>query len=417
MPVGESGEAKMNNSLLQEEEYVNLITQLAVKLVKEEVKDQDPRLTWDVMKMQLRRETIDYSIRRSKKKKKHRAELMEEIQTLERELSETEHPSDELTGNYHSLKDDWEALEKEKLNAAIMRSKARWTEEGEKNTKFFLNLEKHNQELKQISTLIDKEESLISNPKDVMAHIRSFYKDLYAPKEYGDLIDNPSYQLFKSEVKLDNVDVEMLDKHISENDIYEALTDLPGGKTPGLDGLTVEFYRKFWVYLKDSLLKCIDTVYANGQLSNDQKQGVINLIPKPDKDLRYIKNWRPISILNVDYKLITKALANRVKLVLPSLINYDQCGYVLDRLMGENVRIVNDLILYCRDFAVEGLLVFLDFEKAFDSLSWQFVDHTLTEFGFGEKFRTWIQCLYNKITSSILNNGNLSQSFELKRGI
>ena len=204
---------------------------------------------------------------------------------------------------------------------------------------------------------------------------------------------------------------------ITEQDLYESLSALPNNKTPGTDGLTVEFYKAFWDILKKPLCKCVKAIYDKGELSEDQKRGVINLLPKPDKDIRAIKNWRPISILNVDYKLITKTLADRLKLVLPDIIHPDQCGYVRDRKIGENIRIVHDLIHYCNDHDVEGLLVFLDFEKAFDSVSWEFINHTLTEFGLGSVFKKWINILYNDINSSVINKGHMSQTFKLKRGI
>jgi hypothetical protein len=119
----------------------------------------------------------------------------------------------------------------------------------------------------------------------------------------------------------------------------------------------------------------------------------------------------------VDYKILTKALAIRLKPILPKIIHQDQCGFVMDRLIGENIRIVDDLITYCEKEDIEGLLVFLDFEKAFDSLDWRFIQHSLKEFGFGPYFMKWIQILYNNIVSMVSNNGHMSETFFLERGI
>ena len=124
----------------------------------------------------------------------------------------------------------------------------------------------------------------------------------------------------------------------------EALLLLPKGKMPGSDGLTTEFYLVFWDVLSNFFYSSLLTSIQKGELTIEQRRGVINIIPKGDKDHRLIKNWRPITVLNVDYKIIAKTIANRLKPVLPDLINQDQTGYVQNRLIGENIRIVSDLL-------------------------------------------------------------------------
>jgi hypothetical protein len=156
---------------------------------------------------------------------------------------------------------------------------------------------------------------------------------------------------------------------------------------------------------------------SHNMLSIDQRRGIINLIPKQDKDLKYISNWRPISILNTDYKIITKSLANRLKTVLPDLINEDQNGFVMGRLIGQNIRIVKDVMDICEEYDIEGLLVMLDFEKAFDSLNWEFIMYVLKQYKFGDNFIRWVKILYTDISSSVANNGHISENFLLKRGI
>ena len=406
---------KLNNSLLSDVKYVTMIEEV-VQQSMADLSDSDPKLRWDVLKMIIRRETIRFSTAKAKNTRKYRDALQQQLRSIEDELSQLDEHNEDLEDQYRALKEDWEMLEKDKMNGAILRSKARWTEEGEKNSKFFLNLEHHNQEVKNITSLLNTNGAQISEPNEILEYITMFYKNLYAPVSEKKF-ESINECTFASDTKLNQSDSDMLDKPITENDLYESLSDLPNNKTPGSDGLTVEFYKKFWKIIKEPLCDCIKTVYETGELTVDQRRGVINLIPKADKDLRNIKNWRPISILNVDYKLITKALALRLKVVLPDLIDGDQCGYVMNRLIGENIRIVSDLINYCQNQDVEGLLVFLDFEKAFDSLSWDFIDHTLSEFNFGPVFKKWISIIYTNITSAVLNHGHLSKGFSLTRGI
>jgi len=115
-------------------------------------------------------------------------------------------------------------------------------------------------------------------------------------------------------------------------------------KTPGSDGLPAKFYKIFWNDIADLLLGSINYAYETGQLSVSQKRGIVKLIPKKDAEPYYVKNWRPISLLNCDYKLATKVVANRLKQVLPKLIDNDQTGFLKGRFIGENIRLIDSVI-------------------------------------------------------------------------
>ncbi len=115
---------------------------------------------------------------------------------------------------------------------------------------------------------------------------------------------------------------------------------MKNNKSPGSDGLTVEFYKIFWNDIKQYYIDSINFSLANGTLTEMQKQGVITLIPKKDSNLEILTNWRPISLLNVDYKIATKAIANRIKKVLPNIINSSQTGFLKGRYIGENIRTI-----------------------------------------------------------------------------
>ena len=154
-----------------------------------------------------------------------------------------------------------------------------------------------------------------------------------------------------------------------------------------------------------------------GILSNDQRRGILNLTPKANKDLRFLRNWRPISILNTDYKILAKVLASRLQQVLPVLVNKDQVGYIKGRYIGENIRMIEDVMNYTELKHLPGYIILIDFEKAFDSVSWDFLFSTLSSLNFGENFIKWIKIMYTNIESCITNNGYSSRFFQLSRGI
>ena len=153
---------------------------------------------------------------------------------------------------------------------------------------------------------------------------------------------------------------------------------MDSNKTPGTDGLPAEFYKLFWKDISTLLVSALNYAFKSCCLSITQRRVVIKLIPKkkkkliPKKDaeLYYIKIWRPITLLNMDYKIAAKALANRIKSVLPSIINNDQTGFMKNRFIGENIRLIECIIQHAAKENIPGLLLFIDFEKAFDSLEW-----------------------------------------------
>ena len=137
---------------------------------------------------------------------------------------------------------------------------------------------------------------------------------------------------------------------------WEALSAMKINKSPGNDGITKEFYQHFWAILGNFLVATLNYTFEKGELSVSQKQAVITLIEKKDRDKRFIKNWRPISLLNVNVKIASKALANRVKKVIPKLIAVDQTAYVKGRFIGESIRVINNLIEHIEREGDEGIL-------------------------------------------------------------
>ena len=164
------------------------------------------------------------------------------------------------------------------------------------------------------------------------------------------------------------------------------------------------------------MARAINDGFDKGEMSPTQKEGIIICIPKGDKPREYLKNWRPISLLNVVYKIATSCIAERMKKVLPTLISEDQTGFMANRYIGNNTRLIYDLINYCNTNRLAGLLLCIDFEKAFDSLDWTFMHKVLKAFGFQKDIRRWISVFYNNIKSTVLVNGQPSPWFSIKRG-
>ena len=172
---------------------------------------------------------------------------------------------------------------------------------------------------------------------------------------------------------------------------------MSNNKSPGSDGFTAEFFKMFLKNIGNFVIRSLNYGYDTGELSNTQKQGIITCIPKEGKPRQYLKNWRPISLLNVVYKIASGCIAKRPKSCIHKLISSDQTGFVPGRYIGENTRLVYDLMQYTEENNIPGILLMIDFEEAFDSVSWNFIDKTLDLFNFGGSFRKWISVFRKKI--------------------
>ena len=191
---------------------------------------------------------------------------------------------------------------------------------------------------------------------------------------------------------------------------------MESGKSPGPDGLPAEFYLYFWGLLGRDLVEILNYGYDAGALSESQRRAILRLLFKRE-DPQLLKNWRPISLLNVDYKIATKCLAGRLREVLPLVLSEDQTCGVPNRSIFENLFLIRDVIDFVREKNLPLALINLDQEKAFDRVNRRFLRRVLEKMNFGPSFRRWVDVIYQDTQSAVINNGWLSESFTLSRGV
>ena len=205
-------------------------------------------------------------------------------------------------------------------------------------------------------------------------------------------------------------------RDIIETELLNIIKSLPNNKTPGEDSLSSEFYKIFWVDIKSILLNSYKYSYETGHLSITQKRGLLCLIPR--KTTHYSKkNWRLLSLLNQDYKILAKLMAERIKLVLPYLIDQDQTGLLKGRYIEQNIVTIFDIIHHTDVENIPAVMILIDFEKAFDKLEWNFMFKCLEFFKFPPNIKDWVKILYTDIKSSVTNNGWHTEYFNLSRDV
>ena len=253
------------------------------------------------------------------------------------------------------------------------------------------------------------------NDEETLNETRTFYERLYSNKPNKDcMLENILHH--RDIPKLSETEKLSLEGPLTLNETLNALKNMKNNRSPGSDGFTTEFLKKFWIDIGKYLLRALNYGFEYRELSSTQKEGVIICLPKGQKDKHYLKNWRPISLLNVSYKIASAVTANRLKTILLKLIHEDQTGSILGRFIGENIRTLYDLMFYCEKQSIPGLLLLIDFEKAFDSIALDFIYKVLTFLNFGPSLITWIKVFYKNIKSCVIINGKASSFFNIYRG-
>lgn len=406
------GYYKLNNSILLQPEYKQKIKD-TIQETEENNRGCNPNTMWEIIKGAIRNESIKYSSKLKKTQRESETKIESEIKRIEKQIVESPNNqdlADKLKGEYNKLN----VIIEEKTKGLLLRSKAEWVEGAEKNTKYFANLERKRSEERSIKQLTINN-ILENDHSNIMKHIKQYYQHIYSEDLNIDHNDNGFFN--NTDTKLNNDENMSCEGRINEYECLEALKEMKNMKSPGSDGLTAEFYKLYWNDIKEHYINSINYSFENGTLTELQKQGIITLLPKKDKNTLLIENWRPISLLNVDYKIATKTIANRIKRVLNSLINVNQTGFIKGRYIGENVRTIIELIEETNENNKPGLIFFADFQKAFDSLNHKFIMKCLSHLNFGESLIQWVSLFYNDGKSCISNNGHLSEFFNVKKGV
>ncbi|KAK3532132.1 hypothetical protein QTP86_008571 [Hemibagrus guttatus] len=248
----------------------------------------------------------------------------------------------------------------------------------------------------------------------LMADLLDFYQDLYRSehRDSKELLDT----FYQGLPKVSSEDNAALEGLLVLKELQVALNTMPGGKAPGIDSLPVEFYKFFWKELGEDLLEVLEESCRERCLPLSSRRAVITLLPKKG-DLQDIKNWRPVSLLCTDYKVMSKVLANCLRDIMDSVIQTDQTYCVPNRSIIDNVSLIWDILDVSRSLAVDLGLISLDQEKAFDRVEHQYLWKTLKAFGLSPSLIAMMKVLYQDVESVLKINGGLSAPFKVQRGI
>lgn len=413
------GSYKLNVSLLKDTDYCNMIIDTIIK-TNQEYNDLNPQLRWEMIKNNVEEVSQQYSKFLQREKRLNNNNYIKRLNILQNEFINK--PNDvELQQKISKLKSELEIYEMDKAKGAQIRAGYRDIKEGERCTKYFLAVEKSRSNTNVIKRVMNASNEFIHGEAQIVEEIASQFELKYnvennQPNEIARLFDR--YIRNINLPSLDDEERQKCDEQITENAAFAALKHMNKESAPGSDGLPVEFYIVFWQQLKGPLLENYLYSFQNGHLTYSERIGILSLFHK-GKDLpSYIlSNWRPISLTNVDYKIIAKLFSMRVDTVIQKLIGWQQTGFMKGRQVSFLHRQIDDVLEIQRKKKRAGILLAIDFKQAFDTISIQCIIKSLKAFGFGDVFIKWITLLNTDRLACVKNGGHISRTFGMQNGV
>ncbi|GJR52475.1 RNA-directed DNA polymerase, eukaryota [Tanacetum coccineum] len=293
---------------------------------------------------------------------------------------------------------------------AAQKAKIKWAIEGDENTKFYHGILNKKRNQLGIRGVL-KDGMWIDNPamvkKEFLEHFSTRFQQ---PRRIRPVI-NIDFPRTISELKKNE-----LEGDISYQEIKRAVWDCGIDKSPGPDGVTFGFIRRYWSLIEKDVVAAVQHFFTSGNFPKGCNASFIALIPKiPDAKL--VKDFRPISLIGSLYKIIAKILANRLVGVLGDLVSEVQSAFVADRQILDGPLILNEVLQWCKAKKKQTFIFKIDFEKAYDSVRWDFLGDVLNRFGFGAKWCGWIQECLRSSRGSVLVNGSTTEEFQFYKGL
>ena len=338
--------------------------------------------------------------------KKEKKKLLSLIDSLDKK-AEASPLSDNEINMKHYLKERLVILLREEEMKWYERAKMNTLLQGDDNTQFF-HLVANGKHRKQHIYQLEREDGIIVGDEQLKSYITDYYKGLFGPSEDNTI--SLQENLTDDIPQVSSAENDILISPFSEQEIREAVFQMEHNKAPGPDGFPAEFYQVFWEVIKKDLLALFSDFYEEKLPLFCLNFGVISLIPKKN-DAKKIQQYRPICVLNVSFKIFTKVGTNRINKVAQSVIQPSQTAFIPGRNIMEGVVILQETIHELHTKKRDGVILKIDFEKAYDKVKWSFLQQTLRMKGFSPKWCRWIEGMVTVVSVGVKVNDDIGPYF------
>ncbi|XP_039135720.1 uncharacterized protein LOC120273142 [Dioscorea cayenensis subsp. rotundata] len=345
-----------------------------------------------------------------------------EITNLEAEITATEERDLSLPDPWNhlwlrSLRNRLTALLRQNSIFWAQRARMQWINQGDVNSAFFHRVVRARQVKSKIHSLRDNNGNIFTLHDDIENEFLSFYHNLWASSS------SPTLDYVLSVIPDDLPallfdDKDELIKPVTKGEVFRTLRSMSRGKSPGPDGFNAEFYLFYWNILGDHIFKAITHFFDTAKIPNSWGKTFVVFIPKIEHPQK-VSDFRPISLCNVCYKIVSKVLAARLKIVLPELIGPEHTGFLAGRSTVDNILVVQEIVhsMETDKTSPPRMLLKVDIEKAFDTINWNLILATLQRMCFPAIWIKWIESCLSSAFFSLLINGRPSRWITSSRGV
>lgn len=400
---------KFDNSLLNSKEFQQIVKNILLHFQEQSKQaGSDINIIWDKLKEELKFASQRYAKKSREEEKQQLAILLSHFSYLEsKELS----PED--TKILLSIEHEIANLYKNKAAENLKIIEAQTVKEANTSSKFFLRLAKLAKPSSVINQLEVNGEVTNERPK-IFKAVYEEYKENFSNAKCNEI--NPSSPLYKDLPKISHEEREFCEEPITKEEILHSIQKAQLNRAPGFDGITIEFYKFFWKEIQDLIEMLFKNFQTTGQLSNSMKKVIITPVPKKGNRNK-INNWRPIALLNCDYKILSRIISKRISSVVSVLLTSDQSYCVPGRTIYNNLHLLRNIIRDSNKRNTPLAILSLDQIGAFNNVSHDYIQHLLHLHGFGPKLCSAVTSLLKTTQGHVKMGPSLLPPFPFKTGI
>ena len=404
--------------------------------IKEGKREDSIQRIWMKAKKEIKAVTVEERKIREKQMKRQKNSLKNSIaERLEKITEEANEVNQQYKKEIKELKEKLAWKVRKDTTKMQVATRARYRQKGEKCTKYWFGLHKERLDDNIILTLTDKEGKMTKDTRKMGEIAVEHHEKLQAKPVMTDERRKAISELEKIiEGKTINGDqVEMLNKKTSRGEIEDAIKSAANGTSPGTDGIPYEMYKEIIKnekkkengvdiigllhnVIEDIEEKGVEVMSKEGKKESEFTDGLMFLLYKKKEKWR-IENYRPITLLNTDYKIYTKTIAKRLAKIAPTIVHEDQAGFIPKRSLYEHTRTTQLVVEYCELVEMNGCIVALDQEKAYDKIDHEYLWIILKKYGLPEAFVNRVKEMYKNTSKAIMINGIVTRKYDVKRGV
>ena len=391
---------KLNTTMLNEEEYIERVRKFIVHAGKHPLKKESSSLWWEsVFKPGVKKISIDYG-RQRKQWQKKTDRFYQEALEIAAVQPETHH---QQLHSFRELQQEIQGWNCRKNKGVLIRSRAQCVQSSEEPSSYHFARERKKKAASSIESITKPDGSVITDATVIKETVIEFFNNQFNDITVSRREKEQSFNKDLSPTNLPLCTVKTLEAEITPSEVVTAINEMKTNKAPGIDGLPLEFYLKFWPELSESLVDTFNDAIRRGGLTKSQATALVTLIPKTTNP-KSPRDYRPISVLCSDYKILAKTLSRRLEPTLQETIEHMQKGRIRGRGTQDVLLDVRDIVKLLESQQCRGALIAADFAKAYDKVARDLIWHNMQCLGYPTIFINMLKVLYVGC-SAIVNYG------------